>query len=248
MCSLFGVRRGPRCPRSSPPAASSARSRASALPGLAGVPITGVLGDQQAALFGQALRRARHGQGDLRHRGVRALPTPAAPCPRRRRRAASRPSRGTSATRRRPTRSRARRSSPAPRSSGCATSSASSRAAPSSSRCAERRSQRRRRVRARVHRAGLAVLARRRARRDHSGSAAASGRAQVARALVEALAFQVRAMTDAFAAARRRARPSCAPTAARRRWTCSCGLQATGVARAAWCARRRSRRPRAARR
>ena len=47
---------------------------ANAVPELAGVPITGVLGDQQAALFGQACFEPGRGQGHLRHRGVRPLP------------------------------------------------------------------------------------------------------------------------------------------------------------------------------
>jgi glycerol kinase len=53
-------------------------------------------------------------------------------------------------------------------------------------------------VRAGLHRARLTILAQRRAR-SITGLSRGVGRAHIARALVEALAYQVRAMTDAFA-------------------------------------------------
>ena len=87
------------------------------------IPIAGIAGDQQAALFGQACHRAGHGEEHLRHRLL-----PADEHRRRRRRVAattcSRRSRGRSAARP-TTRSKAACSSPAPSCSGCATGSAS---------------------------------------------------------------------------------------------------------------------------
>ncbi len=56
------------------------------------------------------------------------------------------------------------------------------------------------------------------ARGSITGLSRGVGRGQIARALVEALAYQVRAMTDAFVTAASRC-TNCAPTAARRRWT-----------------------------
>ena len=84
------------------------------------LPIAGIAGDQQAALFGQACFAPGDEQVHLRHRLVRAgqhrRPTRCAPrrAAHHRRLAAPRRPAG-------PTPSRARSSSPAPRSSGCAT-------------------------------------------------------------------------------------------------------------------------------
>ena len=88
------------------------------------VPVAGIAGDQQAALFGQACHRPgmaknTYGTGSFVLLNTGAEPPPAA------RRACWRPSPGGSA-RRSPTRSRPRSSSPAPRCSGCATGSGSS--------------------------------------------------------------------------------------------------------------------------
>ena len=85
------------------------------------VPISGIAGDQQASLFGQACFEPGHDQEHLRHRFVRAHER-RRHAPRARRRPAHHG--GLAARRRRsPTRSRARSSSPARRSSGCATGS-----------------------------------------------------------------------------------------------------------------------------
>ena len=120
------VRRTPRppCPRSGP---SSGRFGTTAggcgLP--AGIPVSGIAGDQQAALFGQAclepgMTKNTYGTGSfvLMHVGDTV--------PRAGRRACSPPSAGPWPTARGPTRSRAPSSSPAPPCSGCATGSASS--------------------------------------------------------------------------------------------------------------------------
>ena len=101
---------------------------------LDGVPVSAILGDQQAALFGQAcfepgMVKVTYGTGSfsLANAGPPVRPRP---------RASSSASRGTSVrtpmrpTDPSPTRSKAPRSSPAPPSSGCATVSASSRTPP----------------------------------------------------------------------------------------------------------------------
>ena len=92
------------------------------------VPVAGIAGDQQAALFGQACLEPGHGQEHLRDRQLRP--------PQHRRRGAAarrRPAdhgRLRDRARRPPTRWRPRSSSPAPPSSGCATGSGSSRRRP----------------------------------------------------------------------------------------------------------------------
>ena len=98
------------------------------------VPIAGIAGDQQAALFGQGcfapgMAKNTYGTGCflLMHTGAASRSTPRTGC--------SPPSPATSAAARR-TRSRARSSSPAPRSSGCATGSGSSKTAAESERLA----------------------------------------------------------------------------------------------------------------
>ena len=105
------------------------RRSASGLP--PGIPVSGIAGDQQAALFGQSCVVPGHGQEHVRHRQLRPaqrrLDVPAAG-----RRACSRPSPGRSPTGRRPTPWRGRSSSPAPPCNGCATASACS-AAPTRS-------------------------------------------------------------------------------------------------------------------
>ena len=88
------------------------RARATSAPVLVGPrrrPGLGVLGDQQAALFGQACFEAGHGQGHLRHRQLRAgQRRPATPA------GARRPDRqrGLGPRRRMPARSRARSPTP----------------------------------------------------------------------------------------------------------------------------------------
>ena len=120
---------------------------------IGGTPIAGILGDQQAALFGQTCFDAGRRQEHLRHRllpagqhrrgGRRAreqlLTTRRLPARRRRRRR---------------TRWRARSRSPARSSSGCATGCRSSTRAPEvEALAADRRRQRRRLLRARLLRA-----------------------------------------------------------------------------------------------
>ncbi len=80
LCELFGVERGLLAPIVAS-AGERARVSASVCAELAGVPITGVLGDQQAALFGQAcfepgMIKATYGTGAfvLAHAGFRAPP------------------------------------------------------------------------------------------------------------------------------------------------------------------------------
>ena len=63
-CSISSAFRAPACPRSCRPASRSASAREP----LCGVPIAGILGDQQAALFGQACFNARRSEEHLRHR------------------------------------------------------------------------------------------------------------------------------------------------------------------------------------
>ena len=78
------VRRAARraCPRSGRRrAARPTAAGATGLPG--GIPVTGIAGDQQAALFGQACFDAGHDQEHLRHRLVRADERRARPGPSR---------------------------------------------------------------------------------------------------------------------------------------------------------------------
>ena len=108
----------PRCGRSSGVLGTD-RRRGCSTPR---VPIAGIAGDQQAALFGQALPRAGHGEEHLRHRLL-----PAAQHRARAGRVAARPAhdaRGIARRARPSTRSRAACSSPARSCSGCATGSA----------------------------------------------------------------------------------------------------------------------------
>ena len=69
LLACFGV---PRrcCRRFARRAKSTAKSKSVAE--LAGIPIAGIAGDQQAALFGQACFQRRHGQKHLRHRLLHA--------------------------------------------------------------------------------------------------------------------------------------------------------------------------------
>ena len=121
-CSTCSASRGRASRGAARAAGASGSPIPRAPPGLA-VPVSGIAGDQQAALFGQAcftpgMTKNTYGTGSfvLVNLGDRT---------RRRSTACSRPSRGSSATPSR-TRWRARSSSPAPRCSGCATVSASS--------------------------------------------------------------------------------------------------------------------------
>ena len=95
-CDLFGVpavvpARGARR------AAAASASRDPARAGGLAVPVSGIAGDQQAALFGQACFEPGHDEEHLRHRLVRAH-EPRATRTRRRSTACSPPSRGRSAT------------------------------------------------------------------------------------------------------------------------------------------------------
>ena len=113
--------RGRCCPRSAPPPRSTARVESSSL--LREVPVAGILGDQQAATFGQAAFDAGRVEEHLRHRQLPHLqhrrgdrPLQERPAHDARLQARRRASRTT--------RSRARSPSPVRSSSGCATTSA----------------------------------------------------------------------------------------------------------------------------
>ena len=67
-CSRSSASRG-RCCRGSSPRAGVRRTGGCSASGVA---VTGIAGDQQAALFGQACFAPGRGQGDLRHRQLRA--------------------------------------------------------------------------------------------------------------------------------------------------------------------------------
>ena len=165
---------------------------------------------------GRALRagllRAGHGQGDLRHRQLRAgqrrpRPPAAARGPHRQLRLGPRRRTRRADGRASPTRSRGRPSSPARPSSGCATGSASSRRRPRSARWPRRSptaaaSPSSRRSPASAARGGTPP-----ARGIVTGLTRGAGRAQLARACVEAMAFQVRDMTDAMAGRQSPPRP-----------------------------------------
>ena len=152
-CSTCSACRARACPRCCPSSGRFGVTAAGARPVPAGIPVSGIAGDQQAALFGQACFEPGHDQEHLRHRLVRAHER-RADAARRRSTGCSPRWRGRSPTAPPPTRSRARSSSPAPRSSGCATASASSTTPPRSGRSPRRVARhRRRRPRARVHRA-----------------------------------------------------------------------------------------------
>ena len=162
---------------------------------------------------GRALRagllRPGHGQGHLRHRQLRARQRRARPAPRR---PTASPSAapGISATPRAaalarapsPTRSRARRSCRAPRIQWLRDGLGHhrvGRGGRAAGRVGPR--QRRRHLRAGPHRPRQPVVGPRGRAASSPGSTRGAGRAQIARACVEAMAFQVRDMTDAMAAA-----------------------------------------------
>ena len=225
LCALFGVP-----PHTLPEVRPSAgRFGLAHLPDLGpaaavlhGVPVSGVLGDQQAALFGQAcfdpgMVKVTYGTGSfvLANAGP---DRPAAPdgltvsvawdlgahagtAPRRGRvHAGRRPTKGRRGPPS-PTRSKGRPSSPAPPSSGCATGSGSSRDAAEIGPLAES-----------VDDSGGVTFVPAltglgspwwdpAARGTITGITRGTGKAQLARACVEAMAFQVRDMTDAMRAA-----------------------------------------------
>ena len=194
-------------------------------------PIAGILGDQQAALFGQrctspGMVKATFGTGAflLANAGDGAASATST--------ASSRPSRGTSAStggrtfaarglrvrrgrgdpvaprRARPRRARRRRPAAWPRASTDANGAM---------------------LRPRARRSREPVVGPRRARRARWASRAGVTRAHVARAVVDALG--VPGPRDARRDARRRRRrsPSCASTAAPRRWTCCASSLADGA-------------------
>ena len=139
----------------------------------AGIPISGIAGDQQAALFGQACFDAGHGQEHLRHRQLRADER-RRHLPARQPRACSPRWPGPWPTARRPTRSKAPSSSPAPPCSGCATGLSIIDAAAEVGPLAPSRRRQRRRVRgARVHRARQPVVGSVRTRHHRRASPAA---------------------------------------------------------------------------
>ena len=118
LLDLFGVPQQ-ALPRVLPSAGVMGETRAESLHGQT-VPVAGVAGDQQAALFGQACIGPGHGQEHVRHRLVRAAQHRLSSRRRRLRQGCSRRSPGESAAPP-PTPWRPRSSSPAPRCSGCAT-------------------------------------------------------------------------------------------------------------------------------
>jgi glycerol kinase len=59
---LFDISPPPCCPRSGLPARSTAPTGSIMAPGSVGIPIAGIAGDQQAALFGQLVHPAGYGQ------------------------------------------------------------------------------------------------------------------------------------------------------------------------------------------
>ena len=117
-CSSWASR-APCCRPSRPPS----EVYGTAVGDLAGVPVAGDLGDQQAALFGQTCFSRRRGEEHLRHRLLHA-PQHGHQGRARPRAASSPPSATRSATSRPCTPSRARSRSPARSCSGCATTSA----------------------------------------------------------------------------------------------------------------------------
>ena len=204
----------------------------------AGIPIAGVAGDQQAALFGQActepgMAKNTYGTGSFVLLNV-------GPTARRRPRGCSPRWRGRSPTAPSPTRSRARSSSPAPPCSGCATSCRSS--------TTRRRSKRW--PTASPTPAGSASSRRSPgsgspwwdpyARGTIVGITRGTTRAHLARAVVESMAFQTRDVVEAMAARRRHGdrRP------ARRRRRIRDGLDAADAGRSARRHRAPPRRPR----
>ena len=218
-----------------------------------GIPITGIAGDQQAALFGQAcfepgMAKNTYGTGSfvLMNVGDRCpepveglLTTVAWDLP---------GDPGGGRRPRHPLRARGRHlRRPARRCSGCATASASSPTPPAS---------------------GRSPLGRRDsdgvvlvpaftglgspwwdpyARGTVLGITRGTGRAHLARAVVEAMAFQTRDVVDAMAVGvGHPVRASCASTAARRPWTCCCSSRPTSSALPVDPAGRARRRPRSA--
>ena len=118
-CAACSACPSARCPRCARRAAVRATLRGGVLPGHDGVPVAGVAGDQQAALFGQACLDTGLGKNTYGTGSFVLLNTGATPPP---------PAAGLLATvawgigrASSPTRSRRRSSSPGPRCSGCAT-------------------------------------------------------------------------------------------------------------------------------
>ena len=165
--------------RSCPRARSTAKARPSC--SARRMPIAGIAGDQQAALFGQACFSAGHGQEHLRHRLLPAAATPAPrPVPSQTRPAHHRRVR-PAAARSRSTRSRAASSSAARWCSGCATAWAHPLVGRRRSARRERAGHRRRLPRAGLRRPRRAALGRR-TRAAPSSASRAAPRARTSRA------------------------------------------------------------------
>ncbi len=121
LCELFGVPER-ALPQIRPSIGAFGTVREDALPGHGGVPVAGVAGDQQAALYGQACLDPGQGKNTYGTGSFVLVNTGERPAAARRR-ACWPPSRGRSGSA--PcTRWRRRSSSPAPPCSGCATASA----------------------------------------------------------------------------------------------------------------------------
>ena len=198
-CARCSTCRARACRPCSRRAAASARRTPDCAAGLA-VPVSGIAGDQQAALFGQACVEPGHDEEHVRHRLVRAHERRRARCPS--------PVDGLLTTvawslerRRCRTRWRARSSSPAPRCSGCATDWRSSPTRPRPARSPRR---------CPTAAASSVVPAFTGlgspwwdpyARGTIVGITRGTTRAHLARAVVEAMAFQTADVVDAITAA-----------------------------------------------
>ena len=161
------------------PSSASAARRSATLGG-GDVPIAGIAGDQQAALFGQAcfepgMAKNTYGTGCFLLMNTGAQPLAS-------RQPAAHDRRLADATARTTTRSKAASSSPAPSCSGCATASGSSSTRREVEALAAQRARQRRRLsRAGLHRARRAALGPVRARHDRRPHARHDARAHRAR-------------------------------------------------------------------
>ena len=262
LCDLFGVpeRRPPRGAAVLRPVRAGCRRRPSEpTPRSGACPISGMAGDQHAALFGQAcfdpgMTKATIGTGSF----VLMNAGPVAPAPvdglittlawdlgDRRRTSPSAPTAGArvarSAARRWPTPWRARSSCRGPASSGCGTGSASSTTPRDMEPLA----------RTVDSSEGVVVVPAftglgspywdPEARGTIVGLSRGTGRAHLARAMVEAMGFQVRDVVDAMAPPGRRPRSS-GSTAGPRPWACCSSWSPTRPG-SRWSGPRRSRPP-----
>ena len=197
MMTLFGVTRSMLADFARRPAPSRCIS-ATSFPNSLGVPITGVFGDQQAALFGQAcfapgMVKATYGTGAF------VLANAGDTIARRGRRTGDHGRLGPRRLRPgRTTPSRARPSSRARPCSGCVTRASSKTSTDLEALALSVGDAAGVQFVPGLHGTRFDLLATRRRGAHQRYSVAGSGKRPIARALVEALAYQVRAMTDAF--------------------------------------------------